>query len=77
MVLTKKINIRDSNFFDLYDEKQDKLYHGNYQGARDNTAVVKYVTKESNYVSSYSEDYINAQKKSRANKSSLVGELIL
>lgn len=75
LTLDKKINIRKPTYFDLEDETG--TYHGNYQGARDNTAVIKYVTKDGNYVSSYPDSYIEAQRAARTKKESLVGQLIM
>lgn len=52
-------------------------YHGNYQGANSDAAVIKYCTKEGEYISSMTEEEINARVKSRENKTSMVGALIM
>lgn len=58
-MLNKKLNVTRVTVFDLEDDK-GKIYHGNYQAARDNKAVMKYVIKDGNYISSMSDEYLNA-----------------
>lgn len=47
-VTDRKLNIGSPHFFDIGD------YHGSYEGVRSNKAVLKYVTKDGDYISSMS-----------------------
>lgn len=55
--LSRKVNIKNPNFFDLMTDEGVE-YHGNYQGARSDTAVLKYCVKGAEYISSMSEETI-------------------
>lgn len=63
--LKRGIDIKDPNFADLHtiinDHKQ--IYHGNYQAARSSQAVIKYVTKDEDYISSYDMDAMRQKLK--------------
>lgn len=73
--LNKKIDIRDATYFDLWTD--DKGYHGNYQGCKCNADVIKYCTKDGNYLSNLTADELLAIVKSRKEKKSLIGTLIM
>lgn len=73
--LNKKVDIKNQYGLDLkfFDTgfggdnggiNDHQTYHGNYQTVRNTIAVMKYVTKETNYISSYTEEeLINLGKK--------------
>lgn len=48
--LAKKINLKRADKFDLVVE--DTTYHPNIQAPRSNECVIKYVTKDDNFISS-------------------------
>lgn len=56
--LVKKVNISNCHWFDLVDEDRGVTFHGKYEGCRNVNAVMKYVVKDGNYVSSMSEQEI-------------------
>jgi Geminivirus Rep catalytic domain. len=64
LLLEKKVNIRDCRYLDLTDDN-GRIYHGKYEGCRSDAAVLAYCTKENDYISSYSEDELEAIKNSR------------
>lgn len=65
--LDRKVNIGDPNLFNIQN------YHPNMQGVRSNKDVVKYVTKDGNFVSSMTAEEIEALKNSRENKKAYLG----
>lgn len=73
--LDKKINCRDPRGFDITDDDGVE-YHGHYAGARSDADVIKYCHKEGNYISSMSDDEIEAKIASRKSKHGVLGELI-
>lgn len=58
-------------------EDGDKTFHGKYEGCRDVHAVMKYCMKEGDYISSYTNEELDAIKKAKKNKNGVIGELIL
>lgn len=46
--LNRKISISDPNGLDL--KREEKVYHGNYQGVKNKNAVIGYVLKEEKYI---------------------------
>jgi len=52
LLLKKKINIRDSRYFDIGE------HHPKVEGCRSWKNVVKYVTKDGNYISNYEENIL-------------------
>lgn len=48
-----------------------------YEGARSNIKVLKYVTKEGDYISSKPYDYLKLQEQARESKSSVVGKMLI
>lgn len=65
--LEKKINITNNRLFDL------DGYHPNIQGVKSNQAVIKYVTKENDYISSESEESLQQQVKARVGHKAVIG----
>lgn len=65
ILLSKKINIRDARYFDI------KEFHPKVEGCRSWKNVVKYVTKDGNYISNYDSDVL----KRLINDNMKVGEL--
>jgi len=48
-----KLVTTNVKYFDLSDDEEDgstKIYHGNYQGARDNVDIQKYIQKDNNFI---------------------------
>lgn len=52
LLLKKKINIRDPRYFDI------REFHPKVEGCRSWKSVVKYVTKDGNYISNYDADVL-------------------
>lgn len=52
-------------------------YHGMYEGARSNIKVLKYVTKDGDYISSKPYEYLKLQEQARESKVSVVGKMAL
>lgn len=52
-------------------------YHPNVQGCRSNADVVKYVTKDGNFVSNMSLEDIEALKQARLSKTAMIGSRLL
>lgn len=50
----KAVDITVATKLDI--QQDNVVYHGNYQGVKSDTAVIKYVTKDGNYISSKSID---------------------
>lgn len=79
--MNKKLNIKSQKFFDLLDPKDldnpEEVYHGNYQGCRSDMAVMNYVVKGGNYISSLSEADLDQKKKARGCKKAMIGEILL
>lgn len=57
---------QDPKYLDLTDGQTN--YHGNYQGCRSNKDVMKYVTKDGNYISSAPLEDLMNQETSRQTK---------
>lgn len=62
----KKFNIRDPNKLDLLH------HHGNYQAARNVSAVLKYVTKEGRWISNLPEEEVLRRKNPSKSKTTKV-----
>jgi len=58
-----KVSISDQSFLDIHYE--GRKYHGNYQGVRSNEKVLKYVTKDGNFISSKPIEELKALIKAR------------
>lgn len=66
-----KLNVGSHTFFDF------KGFHGKYEGCRSNKAVIKYVMKEGNYISSLSDKEIESLTSARENKTKYLGEELI
>jgi len=49
LMLNKRCDIKRQNYLDL--NLNENVYHGNYQSVRNIEKVIKYVTKDNNYIS--------------------------
>lgn len=67
ILLDKKVNIGDPTIFDIDGS------HPNMQGAKSNIAVMKYVTKDGDYISTISEADLEAMKKGRGQHKQILG----
>lgn len=65
--LDKKVNIGDPTIFDV------EGFHPNIQGARSNADVIKYVTKDGDWISNLTQQEIEQIRNSRANKTAIIG----
>lgn len=71
-LLDKKLDTRNPNYLDL--TKGIETWHGNYQGCRSNKNVIKYCSKEDDYLSNF--DVHDALNKSK-NRRTIAEEIIL
>lgn len=71
----KKVNFKRSDKFDY--STDDATYHPNIQGVKCNTAVIKYVTKDGDFISDIPKEELLLQCKARQKHTSVVGEKIL
>lgn len=62
---------RNPNFADL--EYEAKVFHGNYQGCRSTKAVIKYCTKEENYISNMD---VAAILNSKSNRNLIAAKIV-
>lgn len=69
--LHRKVNIGDPAVFDI------EGYHPNMQGVRSNADVIKYVTKDGNFVSSFTLEEIEAIKTARMSKTAIIGKSLI
>lgn len=57
--------MRNHKLLDLANDGIPSTYHGNYQGVRCEKDVIKYCTKENDYISNWTEDQLDIMKKAR------------
>lgn len=57
LLFKKKLNIKNEKKFDI--KLEGKTYHPNMQGVRSWKNVIKYVTKDGNYVTNYTKEVID------------------
>lgn len=62
---SEPVRTKSSSFADLVHPDTQQVYHGNYQGCRSAKNVVKYVTKDEDYISDLDVPSIVAGKSSR------------
>ncbi len=56
--LKRKVNFRDArDRLKLVGTSEKPIIHGHYQGARDKSRVLAYITKKENYISTFNEDF--------------------
>lgn len=58
--LASNVNYKKSDCLDLF--YNEIKYHGMYEGARSNIKVLKYVTKDGDYISSKPYEYLKLQE---------------
>lgn len=73
--LSKRYETQNANHLDL--KKEDQNYHGNYQAVRDDKHVLKYVTKDGNYISNASLEDLTLKTECRLGKKKIVGQEML
>lgn len=74
--LHNTVDVRDSRHFDLITVVGDDLqhYHGNYQGCRGPKNVIKYCSKDDNYIASFD---VEARLKATEGKKKILGKQLL
>lgn len=73
--LSKKINIKSPTKLDLV--LDGVTYHGKYEGVRTEEAVLKYVTKEGNFISSKPLEELLHRHECRVGKKKIIGKEII
>lgn len=70
-----KFETKNATFFDLVDsEDENKKYHGNYQSAKNNEDVLKYIKKDENYLE---DGVFQSNKQSEVQRRALENKKIL
>lgn len=75
LALEKDFETENATKLDLKDGEM--VYHGNYQSVKSDEHVIKYVTKDGNFISSKSIEDLLLKHQHRVGKKKIVGKAIL